>query len=134
MHITLATGIELALTVLLAITLVYCIVLERRLAALRSGQDGLKGSVAELNAAIARAGTAMTALKGSAADAAEQLDSRLSRARGLTDELSLITASGERIAERFDRAAPKAAATRPASMPLPSGSVMNRLESLRAVR
>jgi hypothetical protein len=133
LHLSLATGIELALTALLAVTLVYCIVLERRLAALRSGQDGLKGTISELNAAIARAGTAMTALKGSAADAAELLDARVGHARALSDELSLITASGERIAERIDRTAPRTPAARPAA-PLPSGSVMNRLEALRAVR
>ncbi len=130
MAITLASGIELALTALLAVTLVYCIVLERRLSALRKGQDGLKNTIAELNTAITAAGASMRALKSSAAEAAEQLDSRLGRARGLADELSVITASGERIAERFDRSAP----TPKGAMPLPSGSVMGRLEALRAVR
>jgi hypothetical protein len=128
MILTLSSAIELTLTALLAVTLVYCIVLERRLAALRKGQDGLKGTIAELNAAIGAAGASMRALKTSAAEAAEQLDGKLGRARALADELGLITASGERIAERIDRSALKP------SMPLPSGSVMGRLESLRAVR
>jgi hypothetical protein len=128
-HITLSTGIELALTVLLAFTLFYCIVLERRLSALRKGQDGLKATIGELNTAITNAGASMRALKSSAAEAADQLDSRLSRSRGVIDELSLLNASGERIAQRIDRGSE----TRP-SMPLPSGSVMNRLEGLRAVR
>ncbi|HEY1707395.1 MAG TPA: DUF6468 domain-containing protein [Rhizomicrobium sp.] len=127
MYFTLSTGIELVLMVLLACTLVYCIVLERRLAALRSGQDGLKATFGELNTALTAAAATVRALKASAADAGEQLDDRLSKARALADELALITASGERIAERFDRApAPK--------MAMPAGAMNHRLEALRAVR
>lgn len=127
---TLANGLELALCGLLAVTLVYCIVLERKLTTLRTGQDGLKATFGELNAAILAAGTAMNALKASTAEAAGLLDTRLSRARALADELELITASGARIAERMDRNAPRPMA----AQPLPSGSVMGRLEGLRAVR
>jgi erythromycin esterase-like protein len=127
MHFTLSLGIELTLMVLLAFTLVYCIVLERRLSALRSGQDGLKATFGELSTALTAAATTVRALKQSAADAAEQLDERLTKARALADELALMTASGERIADRFDRApAPK--------MAMPAGAMNHRLEALRAVR
>jgi hypothetical protein len=117
------------LSVLLAFTLVTCIVLERRLSALRKGQDGIRKTFDDLNTAITAAAGSIRALKSAAGEAAEALDARLSRARALADELALITASGERIAERFDRA-PAARTT----VPLPSGSVMSRLDSLRAVR
>ena len=126
----LATALELLLSVLLAATLVYCIVLERRLAAVRKGQDGLKKMIGELNAAIAGAGASLRALKSAAADAAETLDERLKRARALSDELSLLTNSGERIAQRFDRTVPPPSTSRE----LPSGSVMGRLNALKAVR
>ena len=126
---TLSFILESALTLLLAATLVYCIVLERRLAAVRKGQDGLKTMIGELDAAISGAGASLRALKSAAAQAAETLDDRLRRGRALADELSLMTSSGERIAERFDRA------TKPATQSnLPSGSVMHRLEALKAVR
>jgi len=124
---TLAMGLELVLTLLLAATLVYCIVLERRLAVVRSGQDGLKSMIAQLNSAIAGAGASLRALKAAAGEAAETLDDRLARARALADELSVLSTSGERIAQRFDRPAPP----KPA---LPSGNVMRRLETLKAVR
>jgi hypothetical protein len=124
--------VELALTGLLAVTLVYCIVLERRLAAVRRGQEGLKSTIGELNTAITNAGASMRALKATASGAADTLDERLARARGIIDELSLLTASGERIAERFDRAS-ETRSTRVES-PLPSGSIMKRLDALRAVR
>ena len=44
--------LELGLEVLLALTLVYCVILERRLAAVRKGQEGLKQTIGELNMAI----------------------------------------------------------------------------------
>jgi ABC-type transporter Mla subunit MlaD len=126
---TIATALELTLTTLLAATLVYCILLERRLAAVRKGQDGLKRMIGELNGAIAGAGASLRALKSAAAGAAETLDERLKRARAVADELSVLSSSGERIAQRFDRAVP----TKPLQ-PLPSGSVMHRLDALKAVR
>jgi hypothetical protein len=124
--------LELALCVLLAATLIYCIVLERRLATVRKGQEGLKTMIGELNAAISGAGTSLRALKAAAGEASELLDARLKRARALADELALLSASGERIAERFDRAV--VAKPRAAQAGLPSGSVMHRLDALRAVR
>jgi hypothetical protein len=129
--------VEVALMVLLAVTLAYCIVLERRLSAVRRDQQGLKGIIGDLNTAITNAGASMRALKATAAGAAETLDDRLGRARATIDELSLLTASGERIAERFDRATTQQAAARaPAknNSNLPSGSIMGRLDALRAVR
>jgi ABC-type transporter Mla subunit MlaD len=129
--------VELALTGLLAVTLIYCIVLERRLAAVRRGQEGLKSTIGELNTAITNAGASMRALKATASGAADTLDERLARARSIIDELSLLTASGERIAERFDRSADaRSTRTEPTrtESTLPSGSIMKRLDALRAVR
>lgn len=129
--------VELALIGLLATTLVYCIILERRLSAVRRDQQGLKGIIGELDTAITNAGASMRSLKATAAGTAETLDDRLARARTAIDELSLLTASGERIAERFDRVATQPAATRApikSNPNLPSGSIMGRLDALRAVR
>jgi hypothetical protein len=130
-HLTLSSGIELTLTVLLAFTLVYCIVLERRLAALRKGQDGLKSTFANLNTALNAAAGSIKLLKNAGAEAADQLDERLRKARTLADELALLTSSGERIADRIDRGTPA-----PSAMPatMPSASIMSRLEALRAIR
>lgn len=99
--------VEIMLSALLAATLVYCALLERRLTALRKGQDGLKDIIAELNGAIANAGASMRMLKAAASGAAEALDERVRRAHDLIDELSLLTVSGERIATRIERGAPQ---------------------------
>ena len=125
--------VEITLEVLLAATLCYCIVLERRLAAVRKGQEGLSRTIGELNMAIAGAGASLRALKSAAGEAAHTLDDRLKRARLHIDELSVLTASGERIAQRMEGAAasPQVAREIP-DMPLPSTSILSRLE--RAVQ
>jgi len=125
--------LELALEVLLAFTLAYCVILERRLAAVRKGQEGLSRTIGELNMAISGAGASLRALKSAAGEAAQTLDERLKRARLHIDELSVLTASGERIAQRMENAAasPRVAREIP-DMPLPSTSILSRLE--RAVQ
>lgn len=97
-----ATLLEGILDLLLAFTLGYCIVLERRLAAVRKGQEGLSRTVGELNMAIAGAGASLRALKIASGEAAATLDERLKRARLHIDELSVLSASGERIANRIE--------------------------------
>jgi hypothetical protein len=124
---TISLIVEIALSGLLLATLAYCAVLERRLAALRSGQDGLKQTVVELNTAIVAAGASLQSLKSSAAGAAEILDERIARARGMIDELSLLAASGERIAERI-ASAPRPAAAMNGVTP---AVLASRLEALK---
>lgn len=102
----LALAVEIALSVLLAATLVYCAILERRLAALRKGQDGFRETIGEMNSAITTAGASMRLLKSAATGIEETLEERLARARNAIDELSVLVASGERIAQRFERATP----------------------------
>lgn len=121
--------LELGLEGLLALTLAYCVILERRLAAVRKGQEGLKLHIGELNMAIAGAGASLRALKSAAGEAAHTLDERLKRARLHIDELSVLTASGERIAQRMESAAaaPNIAREIP-DIPLPSTSILSRLE------
>ena len=130
---TMTFYVEVALEILLAATLCYCILLERRLAAVRKGQEGLSRTIGELNMAISGAGASLRALKSAAGEAAHTLDERLKRARLHIDELAVLTASGERIAQRMEGAAasPRVAKEIP-DMPLPSTSILSRLE--RAVQ
>src|ERR1700749_2460429 len=127
--------LELALEVLLAFTLGYCVILERRLAAVRKGQEGLTRHIGELNMAIAGAGASLRALKSTAGEAAQTLDQRLQRARLHIDELSVLTASGERIADRIERGTSGAPAPRGPLDDilgnLPSTSIMGRLDGAR---
>jgi hypothetical protein len=123
---------EISLEVLLAATLCYCILLERRLAAVRKGQEGLTRHIGELNMAIAGAGASLRALKSAAGEAAQTLDERLKRARLHIDELSVLAASGERIAVRMESATGTVRTERNGE--LPSASIMGRLDSMRAAQ
>ena len=126
---------EVALEVLLAATLGYCILLERRLAAVRKGQEGFSRTVGELNMAIAGAGASLRALKAAAGEAAGTLDERLKRARLHIDELSVLTGSAERIADRIERGVSTVPRSVPlADIPLPSNSIMNRLDPMRTAQ
>src|SRR6201985_1659324 len=127
--------VELAMQILLAVTLCYCVVLERRLAAFRKGEEGLSRTIGELNMAIAGAGSSLRALKSAAGEASQTLDQRLKRAQLHIDELSVLTTSGERIAQRMESAAanPRVAREIP-DMPLPSTSLLSRLESAAQCR
>lgn len=93
--------LESLLATLLGATLVYCVILERRLRNLRTDQNGLIAALSTLNRAIAGAEHSVAALKSAAAEASEELSTKLSPARALVDELSLLTASGERIADKI---------------------------------
>ena len=95
--------IEILLCILLVATLGFCLVLERKLSAMRKGQDGLKVVIAELNGAIGAAGTSMRLLKSAASGAIEELDEKVTKARAAIDELSVLTTSGDRIAARIER-------------------------------
>src|SRR5471030_1509080 len=121
--------VELALEVLLAFTLIYCVILERRLASVRKGQEGLSRTIGELNMAISGAGASLRALKSAAGEAAQTLDERLKRARLHIDELSVLAASGERIADRIERGTTGTSTRAPlADIALPSSSIMSRLD------
>ena len=132
--LVIAIVLELVLVLLLIVTLLYCIVLERRLYTVHKGQQSLVKTVHELNMAIENARAALAALKAASGSVGEELDGRITRARALADELSLLTSSGERIAERFDHAVAAKPAAAPVSSHLPSDSVMQRLDALRTVR
>jgi len=110
--------LEVIVCVFLAATIAYCAMLDRRLRAMRSGQDGLRELVGDLNAATQRAVSAIEALKQASAATGEELGDDLKQARMLADELSLMIESGERIAERLGRGVTPAERAAAPRMPL----------------
>lgn len=95
---------EALIGVLLVGAAVMCWRVDRRLKALRDGQDGLKETVSALNDAVDRARAGLSALDRASKDAGEVLDQRTREARALADELRLLTSAGETRLDRFDRA------------------------------
>ncbi len=100
----LSTLLEIIVCVFLAATIAYCAMLDRRLRIMRSGQDGLRDLVRDLNAATQRAVTAIDGLKQASAATNDELGERVRNARALTDELGLMIEAGNSIAERLGRA------------------------------
>lgn len=129
---------EIALCVLLAATLCYCVVLDRRLKSVRAGQKDMNATIGHLNTSLAAAGASLRALQAAAGTIGDQLDSKIASGRAVIDELSLVAASGERIAQRMERTVDAGSVTRapvrPPHVNLPSGSIMGRLDALRAAR
>jgi chromosome segregation ATPase len=96
--------VEVTLAGLLAATLICCVRLDRRLRLLRNDQESLSATVRALNAAVTAAQSSLAGLRAAAHDADESLGRKVSSARGLADELSLLTSAGERIAARIESA------------------------------
>jgi hypothetical protein len=96
--------VELTLAALLAATLICCVNLDRRLKRLRMDQESLNGTVHALNAAVISASASVSKLRAAAAEADKTLGGKVSSARALVDELSLLTAACERIATRMEGA------------------------------
>lgn len=85
--------ITLALEVVLALMLGACLFyfwrLDRKLAALRSGQDGVLAAAAELTQAVTQAETAVRTLRMTAQEAGRDLQARINDARATADRLGL---------------------------------------------
>ena len=85
--------ITLTLEAVLAVMLAACLFsfwrLDRKLSALRSGQDGVRAAAAELVQATMQAEAAVRALKLTAADAGRDLQARINDARATADRLGL---------------------------------------------
>jgi hypothetical protein len=106
---------------------------DRRLRALRNGQDGLKDTITALNDAVDRARASLVALDRASKEQGAALRSDVDAARRLADELRFLTDEGEaRAARASTRRRPAEAsldneATRPER-----GSA--RLDALKALR
>jgi hypothetical protein len=81
-------AVELAVLVLLSATIFYCWRLDKRLSALKKGQDGLAEAASEMVDSIARAEAAVRGLRAASEDAKRELQSRIDEARGLSDRLA----------------------------------------------
>ena len=84
-----ALALNFALIGLLCAVLFFCWRLERKLAALRSGQDGVRAAAIELTQAAAHAEAAVRGLRATANDTGRDLQARIDDARATADRLGL---------------------------------------------
>lgn len=129
--------LEAIVCVLLLATIGYCAVIDRRLRAMRAGQDGLRVLVRDLNSATDRAASAISLLSNANETTGRELGERVARARALADELGLMLEAGNGIADRLANfearrtttAVPQPAAG-PRSAPAPQGRPLREAEQL----
>ena len=93
--------LEALLAVLLAATVSYCYVLNRRLGALRATQAEMQALISEFNRATERAEAGIVLLRRASDEAGAGLQRRIDKAQTLADELGFIVETGDRLADRL---------------------------------
>jgi hypothetical protein len=81
--------LEIALALMLGACLFFFWRLDRKLAALRSGQDGVRAAASELMQATAQAEAAVRSLRVAAQESGRDLQARINDARATADRLGL---------------------------------------------
>lgn len=105
--------LEVLVAILLIVTVGYCWQLDRRLKALRSGQDGLKAIIEGLDGATQRAQASIEALKSAADAAGGALSQQVAKGRALADELEIMIDAANALADRLEGARETAPRDRP---------------------
>ncbi len=94
--------LDLALIVLLAVTLFHALRLERALGVLRRDRAALEELVAGFNASTRQAEQGIERLRAAADGAGRQIARQVDAAEGLKDDLTFLSERGERLADRLD--------------------------------
>lgn len=116
--------------VLLLVAAVMCWRVDRRLRALKTGQDGVRESVVALNDATDRARASLAALERATTESGEVLERRISEAKSLADELHMITGKVDQKADALSRRPVRRRATEV----FPEGAGSSVLNDLKNVR
>jgi hypothetical protein len=101
---TIETVLDLVVIALLIPTIVYAVVLNRRLAALRRSRDELAKVVASFNDATMRAEAGIPKLKKATTEANLALKDRVEKAQTLRDDLAFMVERAEELAARLEGA------------------------------
>ncbi len=108
------------LCALLLVTLLFAWRLNQRLTDMREGQGDLQTLVKALNEAVEKANTSIVNLRLAAREADEILARKLDGARAMTDELSIMTETGDRLAGRLTDGLIKPMRSAPSKHSLPA--------------
>jgi Domain of unknown function (DUF6468) len=95
--------VEGSVTILLAVTIGYCAILNQRLKRLHSDRETLAKMVGDLVHATGLANSAVTELKTAALEADAKLNDRLEQAEKFEIELSAQVANGAQLIEKIAR-------------------------------
>jgi hypothetical protein len=133
----LAMVIELIVAGLLATTIAYCIILNKRLTHLRGDEKMLKQTIVELVAATETAERAIAGLKVTVRECDTNLGDRIRLAERFTAEMDKQLRAGRDVVERIvqitDAARPTVMAARPMPMAMPAAAPLAAVEPVAAV-
>ena len=116
MDLNIGLVIEGLVSILLLLTIGYCMTLNRRLKMLRADESVLRNTIAELSAASQRAEAAIAGLRVAAGEAENHLAVQTRDAHEISQQLAGHVSEGEGIISKL------AAITKAASSPKPSPS------------
>jgi hypothetical protein len=95
--------VEIMVSLLLLLTILYCVRLNRQLRLLKADEQTLRATISELVTATEIAERAIAGLKSTMKDGEQNLGGRLERIEQVTSELDAQLAAGERLFERLKR-------------------------------
>lgn len=93
---------DILITCLLGATIFFAVKLSRHLDSFRSNRSTMEGLIRELSGQITRAQEGITVLDELSANRGDELRKSIAKAQGLSDELQLMTESGNSLAERLE--------------------------------
>jgi len=96
--------LDLMVSVLLAVTIVYAWVLNQRLSQLRRNRDDLAKVVSSFNDATARAEAGIPKLRKAAEESGQALQERVEKAQSLRDDLAFMIERADAMADRLEEA------------------------------
>jgi hypothetical protein len=99
---TTQTILDLVVILLLVPTIVYAVILNRKLGALRKSRDELARIVASFNDATLRAEAGIPKLKKATTEANQTLKERVDKAQTLRDDLAFMIQRAEELANRLE--------------------------------
>ena len=114
-------GLNLLLIVLLLPTVVYVVLLQRRLASLRADREAVDLVVERMNEATRRAEASLKGIRQAAEQAKITLDEPVARAQALRDELTYLVQRTDAAGDRLAGGVSSAGAGEAAAAPSPAG-------------
>lgn len=127
------TILDVAIILLLVPTIVYAVILNRRLSALRSSKDELAKVVSSFNEATMRAEAGIPKLKKATLEANNALQERVEKAHALRDDLAFMIERAEETADRLEGAVRTSRVSdAPAAAPGPAPAPMRQAPQMPA--
>ena len=128
--------LDVVIVVLLAATIAYAAILNRKLARLRSDRGEMEAVIARLIEATDAAQKGLEGLRAHAEDVGQGLQTESARAQGRADELAFLIERAEAVSGRLERAASEVPArpaktAAPAKPPAPESKLLKSLQGVR---